>query len=95
MLVLESQVTLDCLVHGCVKVVRIYQFDQGRLNILACFVIIDHVRSWKGTFNYISKDVVVLVSHIRSSWSHRVKMHHIIIDRDLTFTIIVAVMRTT
>ena len=53
--------TVDCLVHSRMKVARIYQFDQS------CFVIIDHVRSWKEAFNYISKDVVDLVSHIRSS----------------------------
>ena len=58
--------TVDCLVHSQMKVARIYQFDQGCLQ--SCFVIIDHVRSWKEAFNYISKDVVVLVSHIRSSW---------------------------
>ena len=45
--------TVDCLVHSRMKVVRIYQFDQSY------FVIIDHVRSWKEAFNYISKDVVV------------------------------------
>ena len=60
--------TVDCLVHSPMKVARIYQFDQGGLNIQSCFVTIDHVRSWKEAFNYISKDVVVLVSHIRSSW---------------------------
>ena len=54
--------TVDCLVHSRMKVARIYQFDQS------CFVIIDHVRSRKEAFNYKSKDVVVLVSHIRSSW---------------------------
>ena len=70
------------------KVVRIYQFDQGRLNIQSCLVIIDHVSSWKENFNYISKDVVVLVIHVRSSGSHRVKMYHIIIDRDLMFKIL-------
>ena len=68
MVVLGSQVTLDCLVQGQVKVVRIYQFDQGRLNVQSCLVIVNHIRSWKETFNYINKDVVVLVSHIRSSW---------------------------
>ena len=53
---------VDCLIHSQMKVARIYQLIQS------CFVIIDHVRSWKEAFNYISKDVVVLVSHIRSSW---------------------------
>ena len=68
LLVLESQVTLDCLVHGHEKVVRIYLFDQGRLNIQSCLVIIDHVRSCKETIDVISKDVAVQVIHIRSSW---------------------------
>ena len=45
--------TVDCLVHSQMKVARIYQFDQGWLNIQSCFVTIDHVRSWKEAFNYI------------------------------------------
>ena len=55
MLVLESQFTLDCLVHGHVEVVRINQFEQGRLNIQSCFVMIDSVRSWKETFRQVQQ----------------------------------------